>query len=111
MPEKNMLDQTLDATLGSLLGILTPQKYRPAIKVSGKTGEIVVVEIQRGSSADQSGIRVGDVIVYIDGQPVAVEQPGKGTAPSTTPSPSAKDPANLEARALRLLEVRTHRCS
>ncbi len=98
--DKNFLDLTLDATLGNILGVLTPQKYRPPIKISGKTGEITVVEVFKSSSAEQSGIRVGDVIIDVNGQPILTEQ-DKRASPSTP----RQDSGSLEARALRLLEV------
>jgi membrane-associated protease RseP (regulator of RpoE activity) len=96
--EKNFLDQTLDATVGNLLGILSLRRYRPAIKLSSKSGEIIVSEIHKGTHAERSGIRVGDIILEINDQTVtSVPKDGKPTPPTS--------PSDLESFAYRLLEV------
>ena len=96
--EKNFLDQTLDVTLGPLLGILTPRKYRPAIKLSTKSGEVTVIGIHKGSHAERSGIHVGDIILEIGGQTITANKAGNS-------KPVQSDPSNLESFANRLLEV------
>ena len=65
---KNFLDHTLDATLGPLLGALSPRKFRPGIKLGMKSDELIVIRVSKGSAAERSGIKVGDTIIEIDGR-------------------------------------------
>src|SRR5687768_2218722 len=79
-------------------GITRVATVAPVASVAGGSGWLAVVEVSQGGPAERAGLRVGDVIVGVDGEPA-----GEGRGPRSGRIPATAAPSFR----LRLLAVPT----
>ena len=58
-------------------GLFLPIEYAPDVsfKLRGKQGAVILMSMEKGSVAEESGLHVGDVIYEFDGQPLQLDRP------------------------------------